>query len=86
MDWDVHWGYDLAFDPWPNGSMARSQRVVGLGLGRKSHSLFGFGGHFFVSKKLGDFFWARPGSEENMVLGFPAELLKRILGKQRLEK
>ena len=17
-DWDVHWGYDLAFDPWPN--------------------------------------------------------------------
>ena len=17
MDWDVHWGYDLAFDPWP---------------------------------------------------------------------
>ena len=18
-DWDVHWGYDKAFDPWPNG-------------------------------------------------------------------
>ena len=18
-DWDVHWGYDLAFDPWPHG-------------------------------------------------------------------
>ena len=18
-DWDVHWGYDLGFDPWPNG-------------------------------------------------------------------
>ena len=18
-DWDVHWGYDLDFDPWPNG-------------------------------------------------------------------
>ena len=18
-DWDVHWGYDLAFDPWPYG-------------------------------------------------------------------
>ena len=18
-DWDVHWGYDLAFDPWPTG-------------------------------------------------------------------
>ena len=17
-DWDVHWGYDLGFDPWPN--------------------------------------------------------------------
>ena len=17
-DWDVHWGYDLDFDPWPN--------------------------------------------------------------------
>ena len=19
-DWDVHWGYDLDFDPWPHGS------------------------------------------------------------------
>ena len=22
-DWDVHWGYDLAFDPWPNVAMTR---------------------------------------------------------------
>ena len=20
VDWDVHWGYDLDFDPWPNGA------------------------------------------------------------------
>ena len=24
-DWDVHWGYDLDFDPWPYGG--KSQRV-----------------------------------------------------------
>ena len=22
-DWDVHWGYDLAFDPWPFFSAAQ---------------------------------------------------------------
>ena len=23
-DWDVHWGYDLDFDPWPFGSSERA--------------------------------------------------------------
>ena len=21
LDWDVHWGYDFDFDPWPNGAL-----------------------------------------------------------------
>ena len=33
-DWDVHWGYDLVFDPWPNGEKAEgADPQVGLELG-----------------------------------------------------
>ena len=24
-DWDVHWGYELDFDPWPNEILSRSK-------------------------------------------------------------
>ena len=26
-DWDVHWGYDLDFDPWPFGQKTRFAQV-----------------------------------------------------------
>ena len=29
-DWDVHWGYDLDFDPWPQVLFPRHTLVCGL--------------------------------------------------------
>ena len=33
-DWDVHWGYDLDFDPWPSGGHLATTIIPVGGLGR----------------------------------------------------
>ena len=50
-DWDVHWGYDLAFDPWPHMVDKTTPHVIcqtleNLGAIPKGRALGGTTGSF----------------------------------------
>ena len=67
-DWDVHWGYDLDFDPWPHPLKGWRERMTACSLctltNRTPKSRKG--GHF-ICEPLG---WSRGGREGNPKKGW----------------
>ena len=78
-DWDVHWGYDLGFDPWPKGLVSLTPlsslpefdlKLFGLGPWQKKQKCVDFLGQSEAQEQeeLRLFFFV-PGSLGNWEIG-----------------